>query len=165
MSEHKSAKTDDAIEFEAWQGESGGTVDAWWTPEKGSTLQGIIVGYIPMTRSEKLKSDSVLIELLSPATHCTHSGSDKIEGKKGDEVEAPKGAVVGVPVWKQIEGLYPSKIGFAVKLTMLGETKIVGRSPMKNFQIQTSTRQIRAISAPAPTSSKIADGEAVPFDV
>ncbi len=165
MSENKT-KTDEPIEFETWTGEFGGTVDAWWSPEKGSTLQGIIVGFIPMTRSEKLKSNNVLVELLSPAASCVHGGSDKIKGKKGDEVEAPKGAIVGVPIWKQLEGLYPGKIGFAVKLTMTGETKIAGRSAMKNFAIQASTKQIRAISVPVATSpSSTEDGEAVPFDV
>lgn len=147
------------IEYEQFTGAFGARVDGWWQPEKGSVVEGILIGFISQDRSEKLKSDNLVLELISDCKSCHDSKADK-------SVLLKKGQNVGVPVWKQLEGLYPDKLGHAVKITMTGTTKIAGRTDMKDFDTKTSTKPVCKMSAPSSANANGSrSNEPVPFDV
>lgn len=137
---------------------SGDSVDvhAWWTPEKGTTLKGILVGYIPEGKSEKLKSDMLVFELLEDLPKCKDAdNTEKI-------ITAKKGQSVAMAYYTNLGGLYPQKLGHVCYLTQTGEKKIPGQSPMKVFDKQTSTKAVRAIAKPETSANGAA--QPVPFE-
>lgn len=137
----------DMVDF---QGPYGGSVDGWWAPEgEGNhVIKGILANFIDQGRSDKLQSDSIVLELLEDCKGCKNGGSDKMPGEKGDEKlhTAPKGCFIGVPVWKQLEGLWPRKAGFKVYITRSGEKRSIGKGrSMYDIKIQTSTAAVRHV--------------------
>lgn len=125
MAENK----DDLVD---WQGKFGGSVDGWWAPPEDKEtheLYGILVNFIPKERSDKLQSNSLVFELTNDCAGVKNGGSEKIPGQKGDNKlhKAPKGCTIGVPEWKQLEGMWPGKAGHKVLITRSGEKRSIGK--------------------------------------
>ena len=150
MAENKQAPAADE-EMVSWQGKFGGNVDGWWSPPEGKridTLKGILVHFISKDRSEKLQSNSLVFELTEPCEHVKNGGSEKIGGAKGDGklYTAPVGALIGVPEWKQLEGMWPKKAGHKVQIARSGEKRNAskGRS-MYPIDVKMSPKPVRYV--------------------
>jgi hypothetical protein len=151
-----------------WQGERGGSIDGWWAPKPGDVLKGIAVNFIPKTRSDKLQSDTVVFEIQDACPSVKNGGSDKMPGKKGDEKlhTAPKGCIIGVPVWSQLEGLWPKKAGFYAKITAGEKRNIGGGRSMYDHKVQMSEQAMRHVevySQDAVSAPVAAEGETPQF--
>lgn len=135
-------------DMQDWHGQFGGSVDGWWAPEKdGTTMTGILVNFIAKTRSEKLQSDSLVFELTAPAEGVKNGGSEKMPGEKGDEKlhTAPAGCQIGVPVWKQLSGMWPKKAGHKVMITR-GEKRSIGKGrSMYDITIKMTPAPVRHV--------------------
>lgn len=132
-------------------------VHGWWTPElKGPGLKGILVGFISETKSDKLKSDMLVFELVEDLAKCKDAeNTEKI-------VTIKKGQNVATAYYTGLAGLYPQKLGHVCYVQQIGAKKIPGQSDMKMFDKQTSTAPVRAIAKP---ESNGASGGPVPFEV
>jgi hypothetical protein len=118
------------VKMSEWQGRFGGNVDGWWSPpedDKEHVLKGILVNFIDKDRSDKLQSNSLVFELIEAADNCKNGGSTNMPGDKGDMGKAPKGCSIGVPEWKQLEGLWPRKAGHLVYITRSGTPRDIGK--------------------------------------
>jgi hypothetical protein len=151
-----------------WQGERGGSIDGWWAPKPGDILKGIPVNFIPKSRSDKLQSDTIVFELQADCPNVKNGGSDKMPGKKGDDKlhTAGKGCIVGVPVWSNLEGMWPKNAGFYVKITAGEKRSIGGGKTMYTHQIQMSEAAVRVVqvySQDAVSAPVEADGETPQF--
>jgi hypothetical protein len=138
------------IELVDWQGRYGGNVDGWWAPEEGkeAVLEGYLINFIDKDRSDKLQSNSLVFELAEGCEGCKNGGSTAMPGEKGDDKvhKAPAGCIIGVPEWKQIEGLWPRKAGFYAKITRSAHKMDVGGGhKMYTFKVQTSTKALRHV--------------------
>lgn len=140
--------------YEKWTGGSI-DVDGWWTPEQGVSVEGILVGYISKDRSPKLKSDQLCFELIADLPGCRDARDlDK-------EVTLKRGSVVAFANYKSLDGIFPAKLGYACMLTYTGDRPIAGQSPMKLFDVKTSTKPVRAIASPEPAGL---GNDKVPFE-
>jgi hypothetical protein len=132
-----------------WTGKFGGSVDGWWSPpEEAGTyvMKGILVNFINKDRSDKLQSNSLVFELLEDCEFVKNGGSEKLKGAKGDIVKAPKGTTIGVPEWKQLEGMWPNKAGFKAYITHPGARRPIGKGrSMLELKIQMSNGAVRHV--------------------
>jgi hypothetical protein len=139
----------------------GGSVEvhAWWTPEtKGATLKGVLIGFISQDKSDKLKSDMLVFELLEDLAKCKDAeNTEKI-------ITAKKGQNVAMSYYAGLQGLYPQKLGHVCHLQVVAEKKIPGQSPMKMFEKQTSTKPVRAIAKPESSANGASSDGPVPFE-
>jgi hypothetical protein len=138
------------VKMSDWQGRYGGSVDGWWAPEEGEeqVLKGILVNYIDKERSDKLQSNSLVFELLEATDGCKNGGSTSMPGEKGDDKlhKATKGCQIGVPEWKQLEGLWPRKAGHQVFITRSGEAqKLSGGRKMYPIKVQVSDAAVKKV--------------------
>ncbi len=146
-----------AFEMEKFTGDSV-EVHGWWTPEqKGATLKGILVGFISEEKSEKLKGDMLVFELVEDLPKC----KDAEELTK--IVTIKKGKNVATAYYQGLQGLYPAKLGHVCYIQQINAKKIPGQSDMKIFDKQTSTKAIRAIAKPETVNGAAA--EPVPFEM
>lgn len=135
-------------------------VHGWWTPEQGgATLKGILVGFISKDKSDKLKSDMLVFELVEDLPKCKDADdTSKI-------VTIKKGRNVATAYYTDLQGLYPQKLGHVCHIHQKGAKKIPGQSDMKLFSTQSSTKPVRNI-APAAQANGAAHGaeQPVPFE-
>lgn len=134
-----------------WQGKFGGSVDGWWAPPEDNqehTLKGILVNFINKDRSDKLQSNSLVLELIEACDGVKNGGSDKLPGAKGDNKlhKAPVGCTVGVPEWKQLEGMWPQKAGHKVFITRSGQKRAIGKGrSMYDIGVKMSNNAVRHV--------------------
>jgi hypothetical protein len=138
------------VKMSDWQGRFGGSVDGWWAPEgEGEALlKGVLVNFIDKERSDKLQSNSLVFELIDSCEGCKNGGSTAMPGQKGDEKlhTAPKGCIIGVPEWKQLEGLWPRKAGHQVYITRSGKAmKLDGGRKMYPIKVQVSEEKVKSV--------------------
>jgi hypothetical protein len=149
-------------EMSEWHGQFGGQVDGWWSPPADATasVTGILVNFIDKARSEKLQSNSLVFELVEGAEHVKNGGSDKIPGSKGDGKlhKAPKTAMVAVPEWKQLMGMWPAKAGHKFVITR-GPKRSIGKGrSMYDLKILVSNKALKHIEVTEDTTSDDATG-------
>jgi hypothetical protein len=134
-----------------WQGKFGGSVDGWWAPPEDKethTLKGVLVNFISKDRSDKLQSNSLVFELIEECDGCKNGGSEKMPGQKDDKKlhKAPVGCTIGVPEWKQLEGMWPGKAGHKVFITRSGEKRSIGKGrSMYDIKVQMSKGAVRHV--------------------
>jgi len=157
----------DDDEMTEWHGQFGGSVDGWWSPPADATasVTGILSNFIDKTRSEKLQSNSLVFELVEPAEHVKNGGSEKMPGAKGDNKlhKAGKGCMVAVPEWKQLEGMWPTKAGFKVRIER-GPKRSIGKGRnMYDIKLMVSKKALKEIEVselPDQTSDAATGGMA-----
>ena len=137
-------------DMEEWHGKFGGNVDGWWSPAKGSegVITGIISNFINKDRSDKLQSNTIVLELTAPCDGVKNGGSEKIDGSKGDNKlhKAGIGCMIGVPEWKQLEGMWPAKAGFKVEITRSAEKRDLGKGrSMYDIKTRTSKARVKEV--------------------
>ncbi|HYX20448.1 MAG TPA: hypothetical protein VFA98_06340 [Thermoanaerobaculia bacterium] len=138
------------VKMSDWQGRYGGSVDGWWAPEgeDDAVLKGILVNFIDKDRSDKLQSNSLVFELIEATEGCKNGGSTAMPGEKGDDKlhKAPKGCMIGVPEWKQLEGLWPRKAGHVVYITRSGKAQsLSGGRKMYPIKTQVSDAAVKKV--------------------
>jgi len=138
------------VKMSDWQGRYGGSVDGWWAPEgeDDAVLKGILVNFIDKDRSDKLQSNSLVFELVEATEGCKNGGSTAMPGEKGDDKlhKAPKGCMIGVPEWKQLEGLWPRKAGHLVYITRSGKPQsLSGGRKMYPIKSQVSDAPVKKV--------------------
>lgn len=141
-----------AVEYtmQDWHGKFGGNVDGWWAPEGDGphVLTGILTNFIDKNRSEKLQSNTLVFEVIKPADNVKNGGSEKVPGAKDDGKlhTAPAGCAIGVPEWKQLEGLWPNKAGFVIQITRSADKRSIGKGrSMYDIKAQASDKKVREV--------------------
>lgn len=152
------------VAMQDWQGRYGGNVDGWFSPpdeiDHPITVRGVLSNYIPSDRSEKLQSDSLVLELTDPVAFCKNGGSEAMPGEKDDKKlhTAPPSCMIGVPVWKQLEGMWPKKAGHLVHITIMGNKKSIGKGrSMYPIKVQCSDKPVKHVEIFEDEGSDAAD--------
>lgn len=161
MAENKNGPQND--EMSDWQGKFGGSVDGWWAPPEDKethVLKGILVNFISKDRSDKLQSNSLVFELVEECAGVKNGGSEKMPGQKGDNKlhKAPKGCTIGVPEWKQLEGMWPAKAGHKVFITRSGEKRSIGKGrSMYDIKVQMSNNAVKHVEVYAEPDIEVGE--------
>ena len=151
---------DDLVE---WQGKFGGSVDGWWAPPEDKeihVLKGVLVNFISKDRSDKLQSNSLIFELAEDCEGVKNGGSEKMPGQKADGklYKAPKGCCIGVPEWKQLEGMWPAKAGHKVLITRSGEKRSIGKGrSMYDIKTKMTEKPVKHIEVFAEPDIDVGD--------
>lgn len=173
MAENKQAPKGGDDDLVEWQGKFGGSVDGWWAPPEDKethAIKGVLVNFINKDRSDKLQSNTLIIELTEDCTGCKNGGSEKMPGEKDDKKlhTAPKGCCIGVPEWKQLEGMWPAKAGHKVLITRSGEKRAIGKGrSMYDIKTKMSGAPVKHVEVYADPDIDVGEvpGEGTQFQV
>jgi len=121
------------------------SVDGWWAPTKNGKhiLKGVLVDFIDKDSSDTLQCNMLVFRLTEACDGCKDGSSTDglalASAEDDDKLHrASAGSLIGVPEWKQLVGLWPTKVGHLVHIER-SESRDLGKGRrMYSIAVQVS---------------------------
>lgn len=149
---------------EAWE-TGGAQVDGWWSPpaDKEVSIKGIVTDFIDSDRSDKLQSDSIILELTEDTPFVKDANEKGADGK-GIMRTGKAGEMVAIPIWTQLEGVYERKCGFFIHVVR-GPKRAIGKGrSFYDVKFQSSKAKVKDIAVRTPIAKSAGDDKPVAFE-
>lgn len=149
---------------DSWE-TGGAKVDGWFSPgnDEEVTIKGIVVDFIDSDRSEKLQSDSIVLELTEEVANVKDANEKDAKGK-GIMRTGKVGENIAVPVWTQLEGVYERKCGYYIEIVRGAKRSIGKGRSFYDIKFRTSKTKVRDVEVRVPVAKSAGDEAPVAFE-